>query len=187
MTPFDFDVRWLLALNFDGGNCLDQVMYVISGIATWIPLYAAVVGWVFWKKGWRAGLLVLLAGGLMILCTDQVVNFFKNNIPKLRPTHFLGTDLVHTVNGYMGGLYGTVSGHAANALAFAIFSGMIVRKNWYWWAIILWVLVVSYSRIYLGVHYPMDIFFGILTGSCFGFAWYYIYIKVAEKLKIKAE
>jgi undecaprenyl-diphosphatase len=85
---------------------------------------------------------------------------------RLRPSHELG-NLVHLVNGYTGGRFGFVSSHAANAFGFAMFSSLIFRFKPYTVVVFLWALVNSYSRIYLGVHYPLDIICGALVGiSC---------------------
>ena len=71
---------------------------------------------------------------------------------------------MHTVNGYRGGLYGTVSAHAATLFSIAVFSLALIRSRVYTVCILLWALFVSYSRIYLGVHFPMDILLGMIAG-----------------------
>ena len=73
--------------------------------------------------------------------------------------------MVHTVRGYRGGLYGTVSAHAATTLSIALISASLISNRTYTAMILLWVVFVSYSRIYLGVHFPLDIIFGLLDGA----------------------
>lgn len=174
VTPWGFDRDALLALNFDGGAAADFAMYWVSQTWVWIPFYVFMLYVVYRRVGLRAAAVFLVAAGLMVLCADQTSGLFKSYVPKFRPTHYepIACD-VHTVYGYVGGLYGTVSAHAANCLAFMILAGSVVRREWAWWVLGVWVAVVSYSRIYLGVHYPMDVCFGLLAGGFWGlvFAW----------------
>lgn len=188
MTPYAFDSQALLDLNFNGGPVLDAIMYVISMRTVWFWLYGVVLWWVIWKWGWKTGLVYLLTALLMVFFVDQTANFFKTYVPKLRPCNNPDINsMVHTVYGYVGGLNGTVSGHAANSIAFAIMSSMMIRKRWYNWAIGVWVVAICYSRIYLGVHYPMDIFFGLITGTIWAIIWWNIYKWARVKYSLQQE
>lgn len=172
VTPWGFDQELLLALNFDGGSALDVLMYWVSQTWVWVPFYAWVLWLVYRQLGWRGALGFLVVAGFLVVCADQTAGFFKSYLPKFRPTHTASLEgLVHTVNDYRGGLYGTVSAHAANTLGFAVLAGGVLRRSWFWWVVLVWVVVVSYSRIYLGVHFPMDVLFGLLTGAVWGLVW----------------
>lgn len=174
ITPYELDCNLFLSLNGDGGWLVDQIMWYASAKFTWIPLYAAIVWWIWRKNGWQYALRFLIAALLIVLVADQVSSFFKHYTPKFRPTHFEDFQgLVHTVNGYVGGLYGTVSAHAANTVGIAILSGVAIGKRWVTISLAIWVLLVCYSRIYLGVHYPFDIMFGLVDGVVCGvfFVW----------------
>lgn len=181
INPTSFDVSLLLSLNGDGGATLDFLMYYISGKLTWLPLYLFLLYAVYKKEGVKNLVRFIIVAGLMILVADQICNLFKIFVPKLRPTH--NPDLqgiIHTVSNYRGGLYGTVSAHAATSFSFFILCAMMFKKLWAWIALGVWALLVSYSRIYLAVHFPYDVFFGIVLGVSVGFTAYWGYKKIRK-------
>lgn len=172
-----------LYLNFEGGAFLDQFFWIVSGKLTWVPLYIYILYAIYKKFGWKSALLSLAIMGLGIGITDQVSNFFKDNMSILRPTRNpLFDGLVHTVNGYLGGTYGTVSAHAATTCSVAVFSLMLLRNRWYGFGIIFWTFLVGYSRIYLGVHFPQDVLFGYILGFLVAVAMYALYTKTMSKI-----
>lgn len=169
-----FDKDLFLFLNFDGGSMLDTLFWHITDKETWIPLYCVILWFIYRRYGWRYMLASAAAIALCVLATDQICNFFKDNTPKLRPSHNPTLDgLVHTVRNYKGGFYGTISAHAATTFSVACFTSWIFRSRWYTWAIFGWCLLVCYSRIYVGVHFPFDIMFGLITGGLV--SWLAIY------------
>lgn len=182
ITPYDIDIRWMTALNGDGGAVIDHIMWYASAKLTWIPLYAAVLWWVWRKHGVKVAVAFLITAALFVLCADQTASLFKANLPKLRPTHYPPLDgAIHTVNGYLGGMYGTVSSHAANCAGFALLSALVIRIRWVTVGLICWVLLVSYSRIYLGVHYPFDVLAGFIDGLFWGTVTYVLFKKIILK------
>lgn len=183
ITPFETDTALMLCLNGDGGPWVDQIMWFASAKLTWVPLYGAILWWVWRNRGWRYALAFVVVAALMVLCADQTASFCKSHFPKLRPTHYPPLEsLLHTVNGYTGGLYGTVSSHAANAAGFALLAALVVRNRLLSYGLIFWVLLVSYSRIYLGAHYPMDILLGLIEGAIWGALCYLLLRKVDKRL-----
>jgi undecaprenyl-diphosphatase len=165
------DTDLFLFLNGLHNPWLDPVMAAISGKLIWIPLYAASLFLMVWKfkaKSW----LWIVAAILLVALTDLAsVHLFKNVFLRLRPCHEPGLqELVHLVNGRCGGSYGFVSSHAANTFGFATLMTLIFRKQFKWlgWTFFAWAACVSYSRIYLGVHYPGDIIAGAMLGMLLG-------------------
>jgi undecaprenyl-diphosphatase len=113
---------------------------------------------------------------LCIVVSDQVSSdILKNLVKRLRPSHVENLrGLVHLVNGYSGGNYGFASSHAANAIGFATISSLVLNKRIYTYSIFTWAIITAYSRIYLGVHYPLDVFGGIIVGVLAAFGCYWL-------------
>jgi undecaprenyl-diphosphatase len=159
------DTNLFLFLNGLHSSFFDEFMYVFSEKLTWIPLYVSVLYIVikFWKS---KSLWVILALVLCIVISDQVSSgIIKDLVQRPRPSHAENLKgLVHLVNNYGGGRFGFVSSHAANAFGFALLSSLLFKNRTYTIAIFCWAFLNAYSRIYLGVHYPLDIFGGILVG-----------------------
>lgn len=162
----EFDIGLMLALNFDGGAFLDTIMWYASRIWVWIPLYLVVLWIIYRRFGLKYMLFALLFIAAGVGICDQVCNLFKGSIPYLRPTHDADVSpFLHTVNGYVGGRYGTVSGHASTSFCIFLLSSLIMRRGWFTGMMLAYTLLTSYSRIYLGVHFPMQILFGWILGT----------------------
>ena len=165
------DSRLFLVLNGWHTGWLDTVMVAITGMWPWIPLYILLLYMVFKQYG-RRGWWVLLAVAVVILCTDQLsAHVCKPLFHRLRPCFNPELEgLVHLPKGLPGGRYGFVSSHAANTFGVAAFLTAALRKGYRsvgWW-LYAWALVSSYSRIYIGVHYPGDILAGAVLGVLVG-------------------
>jgi undecaprenyl-diphosphatase len=158
-------------------------MWYISATYTWLPLYIGVIAYIFYKFGWKTGVLAFVSMIMLVVLTDQVsVHLFKQVFERLRPCHQPRiSHLVHIVNGYCGGKFGFVSSHAANTFGFAIFTSFFFKNKLYVYSIFVWATLVSYSRIYLGVHYPSDIAGGALLGILLGFGIYVLYNYLENK------
>ncbi|NOQ74169.1 MAG: phosphatase PAP2 family protein [Crocinitomix sp.] len=180
-----FDRYLFLALNGLHADWLDPVMWWLSSIVFMIPVFAFVLYYAYKKGKLRLALIMLGGIGLCILLSDRIsVELFKEVFQRYRPTHNTEIgDLVHTVikpNGeeYRGGMFSFVSSHATNAMSIALFSYLHLRRfNKKWSLLFLWVIIVSYTRIYLGVHYPSDLVCGAMLGSLFAGIVYWISLK----------
>ncbi|WP_205500768.1 phosphatase PAP2 family protein [Rufibacter psychrotolerans] len=176
------DQSLFLELNSHRSPFWDAVMVFISNKYVWFPFYAILAGlFLYFYK--RRGLLMVLCLGASVGLADFISSgIFKPFFARLRPCHDLALGAVNAVDG-CGGRYGFVSSHAANAFAVAIFVILLLPKNQrvFKFLLLVWATAISYSRIYLGVHYPADITFGALVGT--GAAWLgmYFYQKVSER------
>jgi len=177
------DTRLFLFLNGLNSEWMDPVMWWVSGKTTWWPFYLLLLSFMGWKKGLQLAPMILFLIATVIL-TDQIsVHLFKNIFLRLRPCHEPSLEgLVHLVNNKCGGKYGFVSSHAANTFGVATLLFLWLRKSWFTILMITWALLVGYSRIYLGVHYPGDVVVGALLGVACGWLVYRIFIWVLKRL-----
>ncbi|MBE0642261.1 MAG: phosphatase PAP2 family protein [Bacteroidales bacterium] len=183
-----WDTDALLWVNAQHTPWLDQLMLFVSGRAEWIPLYLILLYLLYRKFGWRMWLsLVFIA--LLVTLTDQLsVKAFKDVFLRLRPCHEPALDgLVRILNGKCGGEYGFVSSHAANTFGLATFLSLIFRKPWITAGLFCWAALVSYSRVYLGVHYPLDVMVGALLGTGLGAAVFVLFQKLYKRGKRTGE
>jgi undecaprenyl-diphosphatase len=176
------DQQALLFLNSLNSPFFDQIMYSISGKVIWIPLYLAILIYLGIKYK-RKFLIIVLFIILAATLADQISVMIKNLVLRLRPCHEPELQgLVHLVKGECGGMYSFVSSHATNSFNVALISLLFIRKRWFSISIILWALVVGYSRIYLGVHYPGDVICGSLLGALIGWSIYSLYVLTDNKI-----
>jgi undecaprenyl-diphosphatase len=178
----NIDRNLFLILNGFNSPFWDQVMWWVSGRLSWIPLYVLITAWLIYKFRWKAVIIILLAAILITMSDQGSVHLFKEIIQRPRPCHDPEiSGVVHLVKGHCGGQYGFVSSHAANTFALAAYTLMLIRKWYFTVFIILWAALVSYSRIYLGVHYPGDVIGGVLLGLLLGFLIYGLYQFIEKK------
>ena len=166
----ELDKKMLIFLNGFHTPILDPVMLLITKTFFWTPLYLFLIFLLF-KNFKSQAWFILIGAGLTILLCDQITStFMKPFFARLRPSQDPTMQAVlHFVDGYRGGLYGFASGHAANTLGIALFLWLTLRSVYRWvWIIFIWALLMTYTRIYLGVHYPGDIFVGGLIGLLCG-------------------
>jgi undecaprenyl-diphosphatase len=171
------DTSIFLAINGYHTTFLDNLMMLFSSRFTWLLMYAAVI-WIIFKSSPTAKTACLYLGTLIlaVLLADQIcASLIRPAVERLRPSNpdNIISDLVYIVNGYRGGAYGFPSCHASNSFALAVFVTLFAKRYDIGICIMTWALLNSYSRLYLGVHYPGDLLTGAIIGSLLSVICYY--------------
>lgn len=171
----ELDTWLLLQVNGFNHEIADPFIKAFSGKGIWVPFYISIAATLWWLYGWRRALIFILAIGVAVGLSDfTCASIIRPLVQRLRPTHPDNaiSELVHIVNGYRSGNYGFPSCHATNAVALALFTSLVIRRRAYVACISLWALAQCYSRLYLGVHYPGDLFAGALIGAVYSLICY---------------
>ena len=180
------DTEILLAINGWHSPWADTLMWIVSAKATWIQLYVLLIGLLVWRYRKPAMtsvkwlqrvpvcVVMIVVIGLAVGAEDFIASgILKDLIARPRPTRVPELEgVLHLVNGYRSGRYGFVSSHAANTMACALLFSLIWRNKIATIGLMLWVAANCYSRMYLGVHYPLDILGGLLVGGLVAYGAY---------------
>ncbi|GGW26712.1 phosphatase PAP2 family protein [Arenibacter certesii] len=182
-----YDKELFLFLNHLGTSQWDGFWLFITSKWSAIPLYLFLAFLTYKSFGIKQLLLVMASIAVLILATDQLANFFKYGVGRLRPCFDLEIgESVRLVKASCGGQFGYFSAHAGNSFAVATFFILLLRTNYSALGLILvvWAMVVAYSRIYIGVHFPLDIFTGAVIGSGMASLFYHLFIRIRDKYNL---
>ena len=182
-----YDTELFLYLNNLGSPSWDGLWLVITHKLTFVPLYAILLFLIYKKLGAKTLLLLVVVIALMITFTDQITNLFKYVLVK-RPRPCREEDLQAVMRFVAKGCgrYGFFSGHSSNSMAAAVFAGLLLRpyfKNLIF-LLMVWSFIVAYSRIYVGVHYPLDIVCGMTFGALAGYMFYKLQIYLRQRFNV---
>lgn len=176
------DKNLLIFLNNLGSEQWDGLWLVITNQLWWSPLFLFIFYLVIKSFGWKRGGLMIVSMILLVAFSDQFTNLIKNSVERLRPNndpeikHLLRT-LIRPQS------FSFMSGHATTSTFFSVYVLLLLRDKFkYIYLIILFPLIFAYSRLYLGVHFPIDIFVGIVIGTTFAKIYYSLYKRLDSKL-----
>jgi len=161
---------------------LDTVMVFMTEKMNFMGaiIIAAALIWILGKRQDRVGLIVLV---LLVLMTDLASNMLKHSVMRVRPCSAL--EGVRLLVG-CGGSFSMTSSHAANIFAAMVFLTARYRK--FWPVFISIAVIVAYSRVYVGVHYPTDVIVGAALGTVLALVFYsaergYLRMKLLKSLE----
>lgn len=180
-----YDKELFLFLNNLGSSNWDGFWMFYTTKFNWIPFYAVLLFLIFKNLNKKTFLITLVIVTLMVLFTDQITNVFKDGVARLRPCHDEDVnDLMRLVKDTCGGKYGYFSGHASNSMAVAVFIGLLLKNKYRYLVFVLlfWAALMAYSRVYIGVHFPLDIFSGMVFGGVSGWLFYKLLVISKSKL-----
>lgn len=185
----DMDQKLLLALNGSDSLFMDGLMWTFTHTLTWIPLIAGLVYVVMKNHRLSVCFTVILGAVLLVAFTDQFSSTLcKPYFHRLRPTHTPElAAAVDVVRGYRGGLYGFFSNHAANTFGTAMFFTLVFRHAPTGALLFGWAALSSYTRIYLGVHFPLDITCGALFGMLSGIIFWYVCHRICRSQPLSSD
>ncbi len=178
------DRQLLLAINRAHSPLLDAVMVFASNRLVWLPAYVLLIGWLvylFRRRGLLLLPLVLAAVGLADSITSRL---FKPFFARPRPCHDAGLAHLLRLPDGCGGQFGFLSSHAANSVALAVFLFVVLpgrRFNALKGMVFFWAALLSYSRIYLGAHFPTDVVGGAAVGALLGWGGAVLYLRLAAR------
>lgn len=170
----ELDRELFLFLNNLGNSAWDDFWNFITNKFASIPFYALLVFFLYKALGLKRTLLTLLLIAGLITVTDQLSNLFKHFFERPRPCRQEGVMEYARFVAVRCGRYGYFSAHAASSAALTVFLGLILKNYWkhIFYVLIFWAMLVSYSRIYIGVHYPGDVLTGWVMGILIGYLFF---------------
>jgi len=177
------DKELFVYLNSLGVESWDQFWMIVTNQFSWIPLFALLLFLVFKAYGWKKGLILMVVAALLVTFSDQFVNFIKDYFGRLRPNND------PTINEIIRILkrprsFSFVSGHSTTSFAVTTFMILSFKKQYkYPLLLLIWPILFAYSRIYVGVHFPIDIFIGMLLGVLEGYIFYKISVIFLRKIR----
>ena len=183
-----YDLMLMPALG--GRHCefADALALTLTSALTWVPMYLALLYVVAKKhKAAMPVLHIILCAGLCILLADGMADgIVKPLTGRLRPLNDPEFSLMITlVEGAEDSNYSFFSAHAANTFSLCVFFSLMMRNMWRTLSMTLWSITNCWTRIYLGMHYPSDIFVGLIWGGISGFTAYYVFRKIWQKIVVR--
>jgi len=177
------DRELLVQLNALGNEKWDAFWLLITNQFNWIPLFLLLFLLIFKAFGWKKGIALVLLSAVLVTFSDQLVNLIKNSVMRLRPNNDLELKSIIRALKHPHG-FSFVSGHSTTSFAVTVFMVLLLRKHYkYIGFLFIWPILFAYSRIYCGVHFPIDIFMGMLLGTTIGVFFYKLSKILLKKIR----
>jgi undecaprenyl-diphosphatase len=177
------DKKLFIYLNNLGATPFDAIWLLITKQINWTPFFLILLFILYKKLGTKKLGIAILVLAVLITFTNEITDIIKFSVQRIRPCNdetLLG--LIRVVKD--SDTFSYFSGHASNSTAAMMFVFLILRKHYkYSYLIFLYPVIFAYSRIYLGLHFPLDIISGYFFGSLTGFLFYRFYSILILKLK----
>ena len=169
-----------------GSENWDGFWLAITNQLSWIPLYLLFFYLIFKSLGWKKGVALLLLTALLVTFSDQFTVFLKNFFERLRPNRDPSVmELIRILKIYSS--FSFVSGHATTSTAVSLLMHLTLKKHYRYTALFfIWPVLFSYSRMYLGVHFPLDVITGALLGLLIGYLFYRISLTILSRIEAKS-
>lgn len=176
------DKSLFVYLNGLGSETFDGFWLLITKQTSWIPLFLLLAYIIYRKLGLKQTVILLLFVAALVTITDQTANLFKHSFQRLRPCNDTEINSIIRIVQHRNS-YSFFSAHAGNSMAVCLFIFLNLKKYFstYFRFLFLWPLIFAYSRIYLGLHFPLDIITGYTIGATYGFLMYQVYKKAKAK------
>lgn len=176
----------MVQLNGLGTESWDQFWMLATNQMSWIPLYLIFFYLIFSSLGWKKGLALVLLTAVLVTFSDQFTVFLKDSFERLRPNNDPSVNsMIRILKNNKS--FSFVSGHATSSMAVSILMFLTLRKNFpYTWLFFIWPLIFAYSRIYIGVHFPMDVLCGALLGAAIGYLFYHLSLRMLSYMDRRA-
>lgn len=184
----NIDKTLLPIFNGSGSMFVDRLAITLTSGYTWIPLYVVLLYLVMKNnEKWNSILLIIMCSALCILFSGGVSDLFiKDYFARLRPINDPALrDVVKVILGYKVQGYSFFSSHAANTMSLSVFFMLLVRSRNLSLFLLVWSLLNGWTRLYLGVHYPLDVFVGFVWGAIAGIIVYSIFLFIYKKINYK--
>jgi len=182
-----YDKEVFLLLNNLGSETWDEFWMFITNKFSSIPVYLLLIYLSYKQIGIKKTVFLVITAVLMITVTNGLADFLKYGVQRLRPCFDPDVnELARLVKDSCGGKYGYFSAHAGNTMAVAVFFSILLKENYKLVGLLLliWAVLIAYSRIYIGVHFPLDVFSGMVIGLFFGWLFAKLFIFALPKIRL---
>jgi undecaprenyl-diphosphatase len=176
------DKKLFIFLNNLGSKPFDEIWLLVTKQLNWLPFFLILLFILYKKLGTKKLGIAILIVAALITFTNEITDVIKFSVQRIRPCNDdTLAGLIRVVKD--SDTFSYFSGHASNSTAAMMFVFLILRKHYkYSYLLFLYPLIFAYSRIYLGLHFPLDIISGYVFGGCTGFLFYFLFEKISSKL-----